>query len=62
MAEHLEEVAGKESGMDRYICNSCRQNQEAEVMCIDENVRKAQNSTKTAENTCPRKMKKTWTR
>ena len=31
--------------------------QEAEVMCMDKNVKKARSSTKTAENSCARKMK-----
>lgn len=55
--KHLQEVAWTESGMDRYICNSCRENQEAEVLCIAKNVKKAQSTTKTAENSSARKMK-----
>lgn len=57
MTKHLQKVARTESGMDRYICNSCRQNQEAEVLCMDKHVKKAQSTTKTAENSCARKMK-----
>lgn len=46
MAKHLEKVAGKESRLDRYTRNSCRQNHEVEVICMGKNVKKAQCSTR----------------
>lgn len=46
MAKHLEKVAGG-LGMERCICNSCRQNQEAEAMYVDENVKKAEREQRT---------------
>lgn len=52
MSKHLEKFAGRESRLDRYICNSCRQNHEIEIICMGKNVEKAQSSTKTEEKLC----------
>lgn len=52
MAKHLEKVAGRESRVDRYTCNSFRQNHKAEVICMEKNMEKARSSKKTEEKLC----------